>query len=82
MRPTSRFRLLTIGALMAVVTMLFTTIAHAEPIRIVALGHSAFAYQGGPSKDDYPAQLEAALRAKGYDVTVANAGVWGHSARS
>lgn len=77
MRPASRFGLLTIAALMAVASTLFATIAHAEPIRIVALGHSAFAYQGGPSKDDYPALLEAALRAKGHDVTVANAGVWG-----
>ena len=67
--------------ILAILAGLFTTDAQAEPIRIVALGHSAFAYPGGPSKDDYPALLEAALRAKGHDVTVANAGVWGDTTR-
>src|SRR5436190_24016631 len=70
-----------VTCILAIIAGLFTTDAQAEPIRIVALGHSAFAYPGGPSKDDYPALLEAALRAKGHDVTVANAGVWGDTTR-
>src|SRR5581483_185724 len=52
--------------------------ARAE-IRIVAVGDSSF--RGGPSManpdDAFPARLQAALRAKGYDVSVANAGVNG-----
>jgi lysophospholipase L1-like esterase len=47
------------------------------PVKFVALGHSAFADRSGPSSTDYPEQLAAVLRAKGYDVTMANAGVYG-----
>lgn len=57
---------------------LLGTPARAE-IRIVAVGDSSF--RGGPSManpdDAFPARLQAALRAKGYDVSVANAGVNG-----
>src|SRR5262245_36295849 len=70
-----------VACTLATVAVSFTTGVQAEPIRIVALGHSAFAYPGGPSKDDYPALLEAALRAKGYEVTVSNAGIWGDTTR-
>ena len=75
------FRKVGVVYILATVAGLFTAGAQADPIRIVALGHSAFAYPGGPSKDDYPALLEAALRARGHDVTVANAGVWGDTTR-
>ena len=51
--------------------------ASAEPLKIVGFGDSLMAgYQLGP-KDSYAAKLEAALKAKGLDVTVANAGVSG-----
>jgi acyl-CoA thioesterase-1 len=51
--------------------------ALAEPLKIVGFGDSLMAgYQLGP-KDSYAAKLEAALKAKGLDVTVANAGVSG-----
>ena len=50
------------------------------PIRIVALGDSLTAGLGLPAKDAFPAQLERALRAKGYDVAIANAGVSGDTA--
>jgi acyl-CoA thioesterase-1 len=48
-----------------------------NPIRIVALGHSLFAAQSGPSPTGLPEQLAAALKAKGYNVTMFNAGVYG-----
>lgn len=51
--------------------------AMAEPITIVALGDSLTAgYQLPPGKGFVP-QLEAALREKGHDVTVTDAGVSG-----
>ena len=47
------------------------------PIKMVALGHSFFATQAGPSPQGYPEQLRAALSAKGYSTTLSNAGVYG-----
>lgn len=58
--------------------VLATTGARADaPVKIVALGHSAFADKSGPSPTDYPEQLATALRARGYGVVMANAGVYG-----
>jgi len=48
--------------------------------RIVALGDSLTAGYGLPALAAFPVQLEHALRAKGYSVTVANAGVTGDTA--
>ncbi|WP_244630852.1 arylesterase [Aureimonas sp. ME7] len=48
-----------------------------KPIRIVAFGDSLVAGYGLRPGEAFPAQLQAALRARGYDVTVANAGVSG-----
>ncbi len=48
-----------------------------KPIRIVAFGDSLVAGYGLRPNEAFPAQLQAALRAKGFDVTVANAGVSG-----
>jgi acyl-CoA thioesterase-1 len=53
--------------------------ARAEPIRIVAFGDSNTAGFRVLHKNAYPAQLEAALRAKGYDVQVLNSGVSGET---
>jgi len=49
-------------------------------IRIAVLGDSLTAGYGLSAADAFPAQLERALRAKGYLVTVANAGVSGDTA--
>jgi len=46
-------------------------------VRIVAFGDSLTAGHGVLTRDSYPAKLEAVLRAKGYNVTIANAGVSG-----
>ena len=49
----------------------------AAPLQIVAFGDSVTAGYLIPRNDAYPAQLQRALRAKGYDVVVRNAGVPG-----
>jgi acyl-CoA thioesterase-1 len=53
--------------------------AMAEPIRLVALGDSLMSGYGlaDPASDGFPAQLQAALTARGHDVVVADAGVSG-----
>jgi acyl-CoA thioesterase-1 len=49
----------------------------AEPLKIVALGDSLTAGYGLPGDAAFPARLQKALKAKGYDVTIVNAGVSG-----
>ena len=46
-------------------------------VRIVALGDSLFAGYGLQRGDSYPAKLETALRARGINARIANAGVSG-----
>lgn len=56
----------------------FTMPASAQsPVRIVAFGDSLTAGYGLNGNEAYPAKLQTALRAKGYDVTITNAGVSG-----
>ena len=49
----------------------------AQAAEVVALGASNTYGQGVARGEDFPAQLEKILRAKGLGVTVANAGVSG-----
>jgi len=51
--------------------------AEAQPATILALGDSLTAGYGVAPEDAYPARLEAALKAKGYDVRIINGGVSG-----
>jgi len=52
-------------------------VAVAEPVRIVAFGDSLMAgYQLNPG-ESFPKRLEEALKARGHDVVIANAGVSG-----
>ncbi|SER21939.1 Lysophospholipase L1 [Faunimonas pinastri] len=51
--------------------------ALADPVHIVAFGDSLTAGYGLGPGQSFPEQLEAALKAKGYDVKVDNAGVSG-----
>ncbi len=53
--------------------------AQAGPSRIVAYGDSGVYGKGVARSETYPAQLEAMLRQKGYDVTVNNDGVNGRT---
>jgi acyl-CoA thioesterase I len=54
--------------------------AQAETLTILALGDSLTAGYGLDPGDAFPAKLEAALKAKGHDVRVLNAGVSGDTA--
>jgi len=51
--------------------------AQERAIRIVAFGDSLTAGYGLPPKNAFPVRLEAALKARGHNVTVVNAGVSG-----
>ena len=65
---------------LAVVSFIFTSIDCASA-QIVALGHSMV--RGNVSESEmWPALLEGLLRAKGSQVHVANAGVWGETTDS
>jgi acyl-CoA thioesterase I len=63
-----------------VTTWFWTATALAE-VHIVALGDSGIRGMGVPESQAYPAQLEAALRARGHQVTVTNQGVNGDTTR-
>jgi acyl-CoA thioesterase I len=63
------------AALLAL-SFLFTA-AHADPIRIVAFGDSNTAGFGVSEPNKYPTKLERALKERGHDVEVLNAGVSG-----
>lgn len=52
-------------------------LAQNNPIRLVALGDSLSAGYGLPQEAAFPAVLERALRSKGHNVEIANAGVSG-----
>jgi acyl-CoA thioesterase I len=68
------------GALVAGALVVFSAPAAAEPVEIVAFGDSLMAGYGLGPGESFPEQLEAALRARGHDVTVANAAVSGDTA--
>ncbi len=51
--------------------------AQAEPLRLVAFGDSLTAGLGLPAKEAFPTRLQAALKARGHDVVIENAGVSG-----
>jgi acyl-CoA thioesterase I len=51
--------------------------ARAAPVTLLALGDSLTAGYGLPAAEAFPVQLEAALKAKGRDVRIVNAGVSG-----
>lgn len=54
-----------------------TTSVTGPELHILAFGDSLFAGYGVGEENSYPAKLEAALRARGIDARVANAGVSG-----
>jgi acyl-CoA thioesterase-1 len=66
---------------LAVVLLIVTAgAAFARPIHIVAFGDSLTSGWLVPRENAYPAQLQAVLRKRGYDVVVKNAGVPGDTA--
>ena len=58
-------------------TLAMAAAAKAEPRRIVGFGDSLMAGYGLDAGQGFPEKLEKALRAKGHDVVIANAGVSG-----
>ena len=64
-------------ASLAITALLSASAALAEPIKLVGFGDSLMAGYQLPASDAFPVKLEAALKAKGYDVEIANAGVSG-----
>ena len=65
---------LAFGAFLAILTAFP---AAAEPYRIVGFGDSLMAGYGLGPGEGFPEKLQAALRNKGHDVVIANAGVSG-----
>lgn len=78
MRPLPPFLRLAVLVVAGLVSLpLVAMPASAKPATILAFGDSLTAGYGlGPGKA-FPAQLQAALRARGHDVTVVDAGVSG-----
>src|SRR4051812_2423751 len=66
-----------IAIVIAAMTMVFGPAASAASFQIVALGASNTAGKGVGEASAWPAQLEAMLRAKGYEVQIRNAGISG-----
>ena len=65
----------------AVIVVVFAAMpAYAEPLRIVALGDSLTAGYGLEAGDAFTGRLEAALKERGHEVVVVNAGVSGDTA--
>jgi len=65
------------AGLIALVVVLASAQAADRPVKIVALGDSITAGYGLPADQAFPAKLTRALEAKGYAVSIANAGVSG-----
>lgn len=63
--------------LLAFLLMFAPAAARAETVTVLALGDSLTAGLGLDQPSAFPAKLEAALKAKGHDVAVINAGVSG-----
>lgn len=71
-----RLRSMIACAALVLTISLGPTVVKAD-VRIVALGDSAIHGHGVSASESYPGQLEAALKARGHNVTVVNQGVDG-----
>ena len=60
-----------------VASMAFAVVANAKTISLVGFGDSLMAGYQLPPGDGFPEKLQAALTAKGVEVSIANAGVSG-----
>ncbi|HHZ07456.1 MAG TPA: arylesterase [Rhizobiales bacterium] len=65
------------AAAVAVALLAVATPASADPVRIVGLGDSLMAGYGLGPGEAFPDRLQAALRDRGHDVVIENAGVSG-----
>ncbi len=71
------FRVLLCNWLIAALAFAATADPASQPLRIVVLGDSLVAGLGLKPSEAFPAQLERALKERGHDVEVINAGVSG-----
>ena len=69
-----------IAAFLLVSCLALSNRAEAGSVKVIALGDSLTAGLGLPASQSFPAKLEAALKARGHDVTIVNAGVSGDTA--
>jgi acyl-CoA thioesterase I len=74
---TMRIAFKTIVAALPLVLTPHFTLAAGQPVRILAFGDSLTAGYGLPEGNAFPTVLEHALKAKGLDVSIINAGVSG-----
>jgi acyl-CoA thioesterase I len=63
--------------LIAIVASVVADVAAADPLLIAVIGDSNVQGKGVAASDSYPAKLERALVARGYDVRVLNSGANG-----
>lgn len=66
-----------VATFLLVLGLLLPNVSAAEPVKLVVLGDSLSAGYQLPPNEAFPVQLEGALKAKGHDVVVVNAGVSG-----
>lgn len=66
-----------LGGVFVVLAVLFAVPASAIPLKIVALGDSLTAGYGLAHADGFAEKLEKALKSRGHDVEIVNAGVSG-----
>ncbi len=82
-RAPDKWRIVVTGLLLTAASLLGIPPASAAPdraVRMVALGDSLTAGYNLPPSAAFPAVLEAALKARGHKVEIANAGVSGDTA--
>ncbi len=72
-----RLSIINIFTVLLVIFCISSDVNAKNPVKIVAIGDSLTAGYGLPQGEDFPSQLEAALREEGIDVIVENAGVSG-----
>lgn len=72
-----RFKVAALQFTVIVASLIFAGAADARTINLVGFGDSLMAGYQLPPGDGFPEKLQAALKAKGLDVAVANAGVSG-----
>ncbi|CAN7511414.1 arylesterase [Rhizobium sp. LjRoot258] len=72
-----RFKVAGLHIAVIVASLIFAAAASARTISLVGFGDSLMAGYQLPSGDGFPEKLQAALKAKGVDISIANAGVSG-----
>ncbi|MBX4869009.1 arylesterase [Rhizobium bangladeshense] len=72
-----RFKVAALQFTVIAVSLIFAASANARTINLVGFGDSLMAGYQLPPGDGFPEKLQAALKGKGFDVAIANAGVSG-----